>query len=216
MLVFSYLFKRIFSSEKWFNYVVTCTFLFLKKPKIWVGRTTLNGEKKRMAKWIKKDLPETYSTVFWCLLVVLLFFFLFFLPGRSDGSKKLHDFPIKSNHLCWTSRHIWLSSSTCGHCYCAYQLICIWYWKHLYLHIHDGCKGGNDVLTSLLTFNWSPSHLQAPLGWTCSCNLSGAACMMIVMWLLSLAHVGSDCRGIKAEKRSASGRGWILQRAQVS
>ena len=35
--------KRIISSEKWFNYVVT---FFLKMPKIWVGRTTLNGEKK--------------------------------------------------------------------------------------------------------------------------------------------------------------------------
>ena len=36
--------KRIISSEKWFNYVVTF-FFFLKMPKIWVGRTTLNGEK---------------------------------------------------------------------------------------------------------------------------------------------------------------------------
>ena len=35
----------IISSEKWFNYVVTF-FFFLKKPKIWVGRTTLNGEIK--------------------------------------------------------------------------------------------------------------------------------------------------------------------------
>ena len=38
---------RIISSEKWFNYVVT--YFFLKMPKIWVGRTTLNGEKQRMA-----------------------------------------------------------------------------------------------------------------------------------------------------------------------
>ena len=44
MLIFQI--KRIISSEKWFNYVVT---LFLKMPKIWVGRTTLNGEKRRMA-----------------------------------------------------------------------------------------------------------------------------------------------------------------------
>ena len=42
MLIFQI--KRIISSEKWFNYVVT---FFLKMPKIWVGRTTLNGEKKR-------------------------------------------------------------------------------------------------------------------------------------------------------------------------
>ena len=37
--------KRIISSEKWFNYLVP--FLFLKMPKIWVGRTTLNGKKRR-------------------------------------------------------------------------------------------------------------------------------------------------------------------------
>ena len=40
--------KRIISSEKWFNDVVT-SFFFWKMSKIWVGRTTLNGEKKRMA-----------------------------------------------------------------------------------------------------------------------------------------------------------------------
>ena len=43
MLIFQI--KRIVSSEKWFNYVVTF-FFFLKVPKIWVGRTTLNGEKR--------------------------------------------------------------------------------------------------------------------------------------------------------------------------
>ena len=44
MLIFQI--KRIISSEKWFNYVVTFFFFFLllKMPKIWVGRTTLNGE----------------------------------------------------------------------------------------------------------------------------------------------------------------------------
>ena len=45
MLIFQM--KRITLSEKSFNYVVT--FFFLKMPKIWVGRTTLKGEKKRMA-----------------------------------------------------------------------------------------------------------------------------------------------------------------------
>ena len=41
--------KRIISSEKWFNYVVTfLCFCLLKMPKIWVGWTTLNGEKKGM------------------------------------------------------------------------------------------------------------------------------------------------------------------------
>ena len=38
--------KRIISSEKWFNYVVTFLFFFLKIPKVWLGRTTLNGEKE--------------------------------------------------------------------------------------------------------------------------------------------------------------------------
>ena len=43
MLIFQI--KRIISSEKWFNYVVTFFFFsLLKMPKIWVGRTTLNGE----------------------------------------------------------------------------------------------------------------------------------------------------------------------------
>ena len=44
--MFIFQIKRIISSEKWLNYVVT--FLLLKIPKIWVGRTTLNGEKKGM------------------------------------------------------------------------------------------------------------------------------------------------------------------------
>ena len=30
--------------------------------------------------------------------------------------KKIHNFPIKSSHLCRTSRHVWLSSSACDHC----------------------------------------------------------------------------------------------------
>ena len=43
---------------------------------------------------------------------------------REIGSKKDRNFPIKSSHLCRTSRHVWLSSSACDRC-CAYQLICI-------------------------------------------------------------------------------------------
>ena len=43
MLIFQI--KRIISSEKWCNYVVT--FFFLKMPKICVGRTTVDGEKKQ-------------------------------------------------------------------------------------------------------------------------------------------------------------------------
>ena len=48
---------------------------------------------------------------------------LFFLSGRS-AREKIHNLPIKSSHLCRTSRHVWLSSSACDHC-CAYQLIYI-------------------------------------------------------------------------------------------
>ena len=48
---------------------------------------------------------------------------LFFLSWRS-ARKKIHNFSIKSNHLCQTLRHVWLSSSACDHC-CAFQLICI-------------------------------------------------------------------------------------------
>ena len=40
MLIFQI--KRIISSEKWCNYVV----IFLKMPKIWVGWTMVNREKK--------------------------------------------------------------------------------------------------------------------------------------------------------------------------
>ena len=48
---------------------------------------------------------------------------LLFLSKRTDR-KKLYNFSIKLNHLCRTSRHVWLSSSACDRC-CAYQLICI-------------------------------------------------------------------------------------------
>ena len=44
---------------------------------------------------------------------------LFFLSGRS-ARKKIHNFPIKSSHLCRTSRQVWLSCSACDHCR-AYQ-----------------------------------------------------------------------------------------------
>ena len=37
--------KRIISREKWVNYVVTVFSFCLNMPKIWVGQTTLNGEK---------------------------------------------------------------------------------------------------------------------------------------------------------------------------
>ena len=44
-------------------------------------------------------------------------------PG-DQLKKKTNNFTIKLSHLCQTSRHVWLSSSTCDLC-CAYQLICI-------------------------------------------------------------------------------------------
>ena len=44
--------------------------------------------------------------------------------SKRSAQKKLYNFPIKLNHLCRTSRHVWLSSSVCNRC-CAYQLICI-------------------------------------------------------------------------------------------
>ena len=50
------------------------------------------------------------------------------LPLGEINSKMLDNFPIKSSLLYLTSRHVWLSSSNCGHC-CAYHLICIWNWK---------------------------------------------------------------------------------------
>ena len=43
---------------------------------------------------------------------------------RDRLEKKLYNFPIKLNHLCRTSRHVWLSSTACDRCR-AYQLICI-------------------------------------------------------------------------------------------
>ena len=38
--------KRIISSEKWFIFFVTSSFIFLKMAKIWVSQMTLNGAKK--------------------------------------------------------------------------------------------------------------------------------------------------------------------------
>ena len=51
--------KRIISSEKWFNYVVT---FFLKMTKIWVGWTTLNEEKKEDDLKAKKNIPRFVMT----------------------------------------------------------------------------------------------------------------------------------------------------------
>ena len=43
---------------------------------------------------------------------------------RDQLEKRSINFPIKSSHLCRTSKHVWLWYSACDHC-CTYQLICI-------------------------------------------------------------------------------------------
>ena len=55
MLIFQI--KRVISSEKWFNYVVTS---FFENAKIWVRRTTLNREKKRG--WPKLPIVQMTMT----------------------------------------------------------------------------------------------------------------------------------------------------------
>ena len=56
--------KRIISSEKYFNYVFTSLLLrFLKMPKIWVGRTTLNGEKKEDGLKPSSGIPSNIQHV---------------------------------------------------------------------------------------------------------------------------------------------------------
>ena len=84
---------------------------------------------------------------------------LFFLSGRS-ARKKIHNFPIKSSHLCQTSRHVWLSSSACDHCR-AYQLICF----RTIGTLHDGCKHSSQC-KSLVDVSFAPWHPS------CKCQLS--------------------------------------------
>ena len=49
--------KRIISSEKWFNYIIT--FFFLKMPQLWVDQMMLNGEKKEDGLTAKKICKKT-------------------------------------------------------------------------------------------------------------------------------------------------------------
>ena len=63
---------------------------------------------------------------------------IFFLSGRS-ARKKIHNFPIKSSHLCQAF------------------VQCLWPLSRLPTnlhydnwHLHDGCQGGNDKSTRLL------------------------------------------------------------------
>ena len=51
----------------------------------------------------EKDLPAMYSNAFWCLSVVLLFFWLYCVTTVTP----------------FIERSVWLLSSTCDHC-CAY------------------------------------------------------------------------------------------------
>ena len=75
-------------------------------------------------------------------------------PKRETSSSSLGDqlekrsiiSPIKSSHLCRTSRHVWLSSSACDHC-SAYQLICI---MTISTYTTGASAGGNDTSTRLL------------------------------------------------------------------
>ena len=55
MLIFQT--KRIISNEKWFNYVDSLLFSFLM-PKIWVGQTMLNGQKKGGLSVMIKNIKE--------------------------------------------------------------------------------------------------------------------------------------------------------------
>ena len=66
---------------------------------------------------------------------------LLFLSKRS-AQKELYNFPIRLSHLCWTSRHVWLSSSSRDRC-CAYQLICI-------MKISTYTTGARTEMTRLL------------------------------------------------------------------
>ena len=50
--------KELFQVKNGFT--TSLLFFFLKMPKIWVGWTTLNGEKKRMALWPLKTIHVIY------------------------------------------------------------------------------------------------------------------------------------------------------------
>ena len=49
----SFQIKRIISSEKWRQARFFFFFFFLKMAKIWVGRTTVNGEKEEDGHMVK-------------------------------------------------------------------------------------------------------------------------------------------------------------------
>ena len=93
---------------------------------------SLHKTKSRLVTWIWEGPgPVATKLQFFRRNSILLQIFsaptqegkLLFLSKRTDR-KKLYNFPIKLNHLCRTSRHVWLSFSACDRC-CAYHLICI-------------------------------------------------------------------------------------------
>ena len=67
--------KIIISSEKWFNNVVT--FFFWKMPKNWVGRTTLNGEKKKRMAITRIKSSSNLLIFLVCFCVCVLFSVVF-------------------------------------------------------------------------------------------------------------------------------------------
>ena len=93
----------------------------------------LKGQSQHCSFWSGRVLDQSQQKRhFFCQNSIHCKVFQLQLPGGKPllplceiNSKMLDNFPIKSSHLYLTLRHVWLSSSTCGHC-CAYHLICIW------------------------------------------------------------------------------------------
>ena len=108
MLIFQI--KRIISTEKWCNYAVT--FFFLKMPKIWVGRTTVDGEKNRGWPLIKKKKFAEITTELIIIIIIIItkltiksylqlislkkLFSQSTIPGVANG--KIRDSPRRRDH----------------------------------------------------------------------------------------------------------------------
>ena len=116
----------MYSTAFWYLFVVLLVFLALLRNHCYSFHRT----KWRLVTWICRRGPGPVATrmPFFCRNTNPLQTFQL-QPKRKTSSgrsarKKIHNFPIKSSHLCRTSRHVWLSSSACDHCR-AYQLIWI-------------------------------------------------------------------------------------------
>ena len=90
---------------------------------------------------------------------------LYFCRNGRSARKKIHNFPIKSSHLCRTSRHVWLSCSACDHCraYQGFQFQMQISCQGDNQHLRDGCKGRNDPLTRLLAPPRQGSNISSNL-----------------------------------------------------